>query len=136
MAGGVNIVWLPMLLHRDKSLWGEDADEFIPERWIDPESIARYVANPFMYGPFSYGPRTCLGRGYALNEASYFLVRLLQHFDTLVLAPECQPIESIPRPEWGNREGRQSKEKIWPAAAMTLYVKVSDTSSYEGLRLS
>lgn len=67
----------------------------------------------------------CLGRGYGLNEASYFLVRLLQHFDEFKLHSESQPPESRPREEWKLKEGRQAKEQIWPAAAMTLFVKVS-----------
>lgn len=123
MPGGVNIVWLPMLLHRNPVLWGPDADEFNPDRWLHPDRVAKCVANPFMYGPFSFGPRTCLGRGYGLNEASYFLVRLLQHFDEFKLHSESQPPESRPREEWKLKEGRQAKEQIWPAAAMTLFVK-------------
>ena len=55
---------------------------------------------------------------------SYFLVRLLQHFDGFTLAPEIQPEGSLPPPEWKHRQGRQATEKIWPSAAMTLYVKV------------
>lgn len=66
----------------------------------------------------------CLGQNYAYNEASYFLVRLLQEFDTFTLAPEFQPAGSLPPPEWKSRKGRQAVEKIWPAAALTLYIKV------------
>jgi hypothetical protein len=55
---------------------------------------------------------------------SYFLVRLLQQFDRFTLAPEVQPEGSVPPEVWKNRKGRQSYEKIWPSAAMTLYVKV------------
>jgi hypothetical protein len=66
----------------------------------------------------------CLGQSYAYNEACYFLIRLLQHFSSFTLAPEVQPEGSLPPPEWANRKGRQSIERIWPGAAMTLYVKV------------
>lgn len=66
----------------------------------------------------------CLGQNYAYNEASYFLVRLLQEFDTFTLAPEFQPAGSLPPPEWKSRKGRQAVEQIWPAAALTLYIKV------------
>lgn len=55
---------------------------------------------------------------------SYFLVRLLQRFDRFTLAPEVQPEGSLPPPEWKIRQGRQAIEKIWPSAAITLYVKV------------
>ena len=65
----------------------------------------------------------CLGQNYAYNEMSYFLVRLLQNFDKFTLASEVQPEESLPPPEWKHRKGRQATEKVWPSAAMTLFVK-------------
>lgn len=67
----------------------------------------------------------CLGQNYALNEASYFLVRLLQQFDGFELALEAQPEASRPPEEWKTREGRQAYEQVWPEAAMTLFIKVS-----------
>jgi hypothetical protein len=68
-----------------------------------------------------------LGQNYAYHEASYFLVRLLQQFDTFTLASDVQPKESLPPREWKQpgTKGRAAVEQIWPAAAMTLYVKVS-----------
>jgi hypothetical protein len=51
------VIYLPFLTQRNPALWGEDADEFDPERWIDRERLGKYVANPAMYAPFSAGPR-------------------------------------------------------------------------------
>jgi hypothetical protein len=69
----------------------------------------------------------CLGQNYAYHEASYFLVRLLQQFDTFTLASDVQPRESLPLLEWKipGTKGRSAVERVWPGAAMTLYVKVS-----------
>jgi len=57
---------------------------------------------------------------------TYFLVRLLQRFDRFELAPDCQPEGSCPPAEWRGegKKGRQRCEDIWPAAALTLFVKV------------
>ncbi|KAF8151560.1 cytochrome P450 monooxygenase CYP63 [Crassisporium funariophilum] len=123
MPSQTTIMYLPLLTQRNRALWGDDADDFDPERWIDPERIAKYVANPAMFTPFSAGPRICLGQNYAYNEMSYFLVRLLQRFDRFTLATEFQPEGSLPPTEWKDRKGRQAFERIWPSAAMTLYIK-------------
>ncbi|KAF7294859.1 putative cytochrome P450 monooxygenase CYP63 [Mycena indigotica] len=123
MPGETTIMYLPLLTQRNPALWGPDADVFDPERWLDPERMAKFVANPTMYAPFSAGPRICVGQNYAYNEASYFLVRLLQEFDTFTLAPEVQPPGSLPPSEWKGRRGRQAIERVWPAASMTLFVK-------------
>ncbi|KAH0580395.1 hypothetical protein H2248_001897 [Termitomyces sp. 'cryptogamus'] len=123
MPGSTTIIFLPLLFQRNKALWGPDADEFDPERWLNPARVAKFVANPSIFGPFSAGPRICIGQNYAYNEASYFLVRLMQKFDKFTLVPEVQPKGSLPPPEWKGRKGRQNIERIWPSAALTLYVK-------------
>ncbi|KIM44015.1 hypothetical protein M413DRAFT_67983 [Hebeloma cylindrosporum] len=123
MPAKTTIVFLPLLMQRSPALWGDDADDFDPDRWIDTERVARFVATPSMFNPFSAGPRICIGQNYAYNEMSYFLVRLLQQFDRFTLASEFQPEGSHPPPEWKNRKGRQVYERIWPSAALTLFVK-------------
>ena len=60
-------------MHRREDIWGEDAAEFRPERWAGRKLDWNYI-------PFSGGPRVCLGQQYALTEAAYLLVRILQTF--------------------------------------------------------
>ena len=43
------------VMHRRKDLWGPDADEFKPERWLGRKVGWEYL-------PFNGGPRICLGR--------------------------------------------------------------------------
>ncbi|KAJ5726825.1 Cytochrome P450 E-class CYP52 [Penicillium malachiteum] len=64
-------------MHRRTDFWGQDARSFRPERW---EENAKHG---WEYLPFNGGPRICLGQQYALTEASYTVIRLMQHFDTL-----------------------------------------------------
>lgn len=52
------------------------------------------------------------------------LVRLLQAFDGLELAPDAQPIDSLPPPEWRNAPGRQAKERFFPKTHLTMYAHV------------
>ncbi|OJK00234.1 hypothetical protein ASPACDRAFT_28378 [Aspergillus aculeatus ATCC 16872] len=62
------------VMHRRKDLWGADADAFRPERWEGRKVGWEYL-------PFNGGPRICIGQQFALTEASYVTVRLLQRFD-------------------------------------------------------
>jgi cytochrome P450 len=57
MPGSTIIMYFPLLMQRNKALWGPDADEFDPDRWLQPDRVAKFVANPAMYAPFSAGPR-------------------------------------------------------------------------------
>ncbi|KAF7306220.1 Cytochrome P450 monooxygenase CYP63 [Mycena indigotica] len=112
---------ISLLTHRRADLWGPDANEFRPARWLEPETVAKVNATPFMYCPFSGGPRICIGQEFALNEAGFFLVRLLQRFKRFALAPEFQPAGSLPPDSWKGRPGRQTVERIFPAINFTLH---------------
>lgn len=87
-------------MHRLKSLYGEDATEFRPERWLGSELDD--IGWGFM--PFHGGPRMCLGSTYlplyigpaprlisvgdfALMEASFGIIRIIQTFPNLRLPP-------------------------------------------------
>ncbi|KAH7014186.1 cytochrome P450 [Microdochium trichocladiopsis] len=66
--------------HRDRGVFGQDADEFSPERWLqnDAETIARM--NRF-WMPFGVGSRTCLGRHISMLEMCKLLPLLVRDFD-------------------------------------------------------
>src|ERR687885_2266902 len=71
------LVLTPML-HRGPKVWGEDAEEFDPDRF-NPEAERSRPANA--YKPFGDGQRACIGRQFALQEATMVLGMLLQRFE-------------------------------------------------------
>ena len=77
---GVHVAMPIGLLHRRKDLWGEDAEEFRPERFAG-EGVP-----PGAFVPFTLGPRFCIGQNLALAEAKTILALLLLHFE-VELAP-------------------------------------------------
>jgi cytochrome P450 / NADPH-cytochrome P450 reductase len=64
-------------LHRDTRVWGEDVETFRPERMLDGgfEKLP-----PNSWKPFGNGPRACIGRSFAWQEATLLVARLLQKF--------------------------------------------------------
>ncbi|KJX93137.1 cytochrome p450 like protein [Zymoseptoria brevis] len=68
------------VLHRRRDIWGEDAGVFRPERFQGLRPAWTFI-------PFNAGPRICIGQQFALTEASYVVVRLLQKFDKIEAAP-------------------------------------------------
>ncbi|QRV93092.1 cytochrome P450 family protein [Ceratobasidium sp. AG-Ba] len=106
-----------------KDLWGPDAEEFDPERWLDDRLKKYLTPNPFIFLPFNAGPRICLGQQFAYNEVSFFLVRLLQRVDAIELAPEAHPEGTLPPEEWKSGVGRKAFEKVWPKSHLTIYSK-------------
>lgn len=47
-------------MSRDTEIWGEDASEFKPSRWID-ENGELIRPSQYKFHAFNAGPRLCLG---------------------------------------------------------------------------
>ena len=73
---GGTVVYSTYSMHQRKDLYGEDADEYKPERW---ESLRV----GWGYLPFNGGPRICVGQQFALTEAGYTIVRMVQEFEKI-----------------------------------------------------
>ncbi|KAK6020123.1 hypothetical protein OSTOST_14229 [Ostertagia ostertagi] len=65
-----------MSLHYDKEIWGNDADVFRPERWM--ESSGRPLA---AFLAFGLGPRQCIGMRLAHMEEKLLLAHLLKRYN-------------------------------------------------------
>ncbi|KIJ12885.1 hypothetical protein PAXINDRAFT_100953 [Paxillus involutus ATCC 200175] len=78
------IVTVPLAsINRSTSFWGPDAKVFKPSRWIDEGGIpgrAKEVQGHRHILTFADGPRTCLGKGFAVAEFKAVLSVLIRNF--------------------------------------------------------
>lgn len=81
------------VIHRDRSIFGEDADVFRPERWLaDGEDMGKEAVNikemerHLLH--FGVGPYTCIGRNIALMEIYRVVPALLRKFDMALTDPK------------------------------------------------
>ncbi|MCJ1396047.1 hypothetical protein MMC18_008934 [Xylographa bjoerkii] len=79
---GQTVVWSLYAMHRRTDLFGEDANIFRPERWLD-DGEKKGLRVGWNYLPFNGGPRVCIGQQLALTETAYMTVRLMQEFSML-----------------------------------------------------
>ncbi|CAB04582.3 Cytochrome P450 [Caenorhabditis elegans] len=75
---GVRIEADVRALHYSEEIWGKNANEFVPERWL--ESSPRHNMS---WIPFGAGPRQCVGMRLGLSEAKTALAHLLRRFSIL-----------------------------------------------------
>ncbi|CAA7050728.1 unnamed protein product [Microthlaspi erraticum] len=75
---GDNVYYMAYAMGRMTYIWGQDAEEFKPERWLkdgvfQPES-------PFKFISFHAGPRICLGKDFAYRQMKIVSMALLHFF--------------------------------------------------------
>jgi cytochrome P450/NADPH-cytochrome P450 reductase len=113
---GQAIIALTPMLHRLPAIWGPDAEEFNPDHFA-PER--RDALPPNAFRPFGSGQRACIGRQFALQEATLVLGMLMQRFEfvdhanyqlhikeSLTLKPDGLTITIRPRSgrTWGSAQ--------------------------------
>ncbi|XP_059076382.1 cytochrome P450 734A6-like [Cryptomeria japonica] len=82
---GTQVIFPTLSFNHDTSLWGEDANEFKPERFSEGISKAA-KDDSAAFIPFGYGLRSCMGKNYAMLETKVALAMILQRF-SFVLSP-------------------------------------------------
>lgn len=76
---GDSVLWSPYAQGRSEKVWGPDAREFKPERWITPEGELRRESQG-QWPAFHAGPRTCLGQHLATLEALVAVIFMLRRY--------------------------------------------------------
>lgn len=72
---GTTIALCPQSINRSPEFWGETADQFLPERWIDIDKDGKQAPNKHGGAStnvaqitFLHGPRACIGKDFAKAE--------------------------------------------------------------------
>ncbi|XP_024514882.1 cytokinin hydroxylase-like [Selaginella moellendorffii] len=66
------------VIQHSAEMWGEDANEFNPDRFANGSVAA--CKHPMAFMPFSFGARACIGRVYSQVQAKIVVASLLQRF--------------------------------------------------------
>jgi cytochrome P450 len=72
---GTRVILCPYAINRCPLFWGDNGEEFLPERWIDTDKNGKQVPNNnggastnFAQITFLHGPRACIGKDFARAE--------------------------------------------------------------------
>ncbi|XP_063532120.1 cytochrome P450 4V2-like [Cydia strobilella] len=78
LVNGVGILINFCAMHRNPAYWGEDADVFRPERFLEGP-----LKHPAQFMPFSYSLRNCVGSTYAMMSMKTVLSALIRRYRLL-----------------------------------------------------
>ena len=102
---GTNLKLGEWSMHMDPKLWGDDVGEYNPDRdFLDEELCGGETGvNPqsHRFAPFTFMPRSCIGRNFAMMEGRILLARFFHKYEvalaepTLSEAATCRDIHSF-----------------------------------------
>nr|XP_036576508.1 benzoate 4-monooxygenase cytochrome p450 [Colletotrichum truncatum]KAF6783265.1 benzoate 4-monooxygenase cytochrome p450 [Colletotrichum truncatum] len=81
-------------IFRQTDVWGSDAHDFRPERWLEAEGEKLKSMEGALELIFGYGKWQCLGRNVAMMQLRKIFVELLRRFDLTVIDP-TKPWKSL-----------------------------------------
>jgi cytochrome P450 len=84
---GTRVILCPYAINRSPLFWGDNGDEFLPERWIDTDKNGNQVPNNnggastnFAQITFLHGQRACIGKDFARAELRCAVAGLVGRF--------------------------------------------------------
>ncbi|KAI6783632.1 cytochrome p450 oxidoreductase [Emericellopsis cladophorae] len=97
--------------HRNSTYFGQDADQFRPERWLIKDTEALSHMNQHWI-PFGLGSRTCIGRHISMLEITKVIPRIVRDFDFELVSSEA------------GKEATWSTQNVWFVKPTDFIVRV------------
>ena len=135
LPGGSVVVWCPWAMNRSRLTWGDDADEFRPERWLlaagdveekkggaglPPQQRAAVMQKSASEFPvFNGGARLCLGR------------KMAELIAVQVIATVAWTFEFVPAYE-GRERASKSSLTLPMEGGLPVFVKVRSRGGRDG----
>ncbi|TMW45371.1 hypothetical protein DOY81_009550 [Sarcophaga bullata] len=92
---GTRIIMAATDLLRDENHFHR-ANDYLPERWLRSADLPNLRSKcPFVYLPFGFGPRTCIGRRIAELEIELCIARIIRNFHVEFNYPNEKPFKSL-----------------------------------------
>ncbi|KAK6383591.1 hypothetical protein LTS17_002883 [Exophiala oligosperma] len=85
--GGCVISTMAPLMNKNTEVFGADAEEFRPERWLNQDS-ERLKLMERTFFTFGHGSRSCIGKNIALLEITKLVPQILREFDVSWASPK------------------------------------------------
>ncbi|KAJ1302079.1 hypothetical protein OPQ81_000912 [Rhizoctonia solani] len=82
-----SIISVPTFVTNRANVWGPDAENFRPERWLEDTqgTFGKY------YSPFSFGARACIGRNLAIMDMLLIAATIFRRYDIQLAHQDVKP---------------------------------------------
>jgi cytochrome P450 len=92
---GLMIYQIHSIIQKDPKVFGDTADKFVPERWLNSTGNIP----PGAWRPFERGPRNCIGQELAMIEARIVIALIARRFDFVKVGRGSLALSDTGNPE-------------------------------------
>ncbi|KAI0894408.1 cytochrome P450 [Annulohypoxylon nitens] len=115
---GVMIYPIHSIIQRDPAIFGDTADVFIPERWLDQDATDKIPAGAWR--AFERGPRGCIGQELAMIEARVLVALTVRRYDFTKIGIGAASLnEATGQPEIGKHGQYKVAEEMYMKMQVT-----------------
>jgi len=83
------VIIAPWAINLNKQLWGEDAEEFNPDRWMVPgQTNSGGAVSNYAFLTFLHGPRSCIGQRFAVAELACLVAAFVGKYEFEMADPD------------------------------------------------
>lgn len=97
------------IIQRDRAVWGDTADDFVPERWLGDTSWMPAGA----WRPFERGPRSCIGLELANIEVKVILALVARRYDFVKVGIGELDLDAEGRPMLDEKGSYKTKSTLF-----------------------
>lgn len=115
---GMMLYHVPYIIQRDPTVFGETANTFVPERWLQKDCDDSIPASAFR--AFERGPRNCIGQELATIEARVVMALVARHFDFVKVGIGAAVVDrATGQPELDEHGQYKVAEKMYNVSLLT-----------------
>ncbi|KAJ8122726.1 hypothetical protein ONZ43_g1147 [Nemania bipapillata] len=115
---GVNIYNCAIMIQRDPEVYGDTANDFVPERWLQNETGAKQIP-PSAWRPFERGPRNCIGQELANLEARVVVALVGRRYDFVKIGLGQLAADEIGNPILEEQGRYKVESEMYPTRQVT-----------------
>lgn len=100
------------MIHRDRAVYGDTADDFVPERWLKSDNFP-----PSVWRPFERGPRNCIGMELANIEARAIIALIAHRYAFVKFGLGELDLDTSGQPQLNDKNQYVTKSKLYTVSA-------------------
>jgi cytochrome P450 len=134
------------LIQRDRNVYGDTADDFVPERWLGDSDTSEQTNEDAMdakgekkipaaaWRPFERGPRSCIGQELANIEARVILAVIARRYDFTKVGLGELDLDDKAEPVLNEKRKYKVKSEVYQVSRP--YIGSRETERTEGAVLT